>query len=209
MALRVQWFTDIVTDTPGPWRGRTGEFSPTYYAHKGPDATSERLRELLVERVGRDVSVLELGCNVGRHLAHLHADGFTDLTGVDINPEAVAGLRETYPRLAASGAFIIADIVDFLAGLSENAFEVVYSVETLQHVPPGDEQAFDDAARVTAELLVTVENEGRIEGAGHERTAVADVSLYHRDWAYVFANRGLRPIAEVDADRDTLRVFQV
>lgn len=197
-----------MTDTTDPWRGRSGEFSPTYYAHKGPDATSERLRELLVERVGRDAAVLELGCNVGRHLAHLHDDGFSDLAGVDLNPEAVDALGETYPGLAAAGEFVVADLVDFLAGLPDGAYDAVYSVETLQHVAPADETAFDDAARVTGDLLVTVENEGGVDGPGHDRTRVDDLPLYHRDWAHVFASRGLRAVVEDERGRDTLRAFR-
>lgn len=197
-----------MTDTQGPWHGRTGEFSPTYYAQKGPDETSERLRELLVEHVGRDAAVLELGCNVGRHLAHLHADGFSDLTGVDLNQAAIDALGETYPDLAAAGRFVVADLVDFLACAPTGSFDAVYSVETLQHVAPADVGAFDNLARIASGLLVTVENEGGVEGTGYETTRIDDISLYHRDWATVFTDREFRAVLKRQVGRDTLRAFR-
>lgn len=209
--LRARRFVIVVTnDTREPWRRRDGEFSPTYYAHKGADATSETLRDLLAARIGRDGAILEVGCNVGRHLAHLHADGFTDLSGIDINDEAVAELRETYPGLADDGKFIVADLVDALADLPAGAFDVIYSVETLQHVAPADEAVFDDIARVAGSLVVTVENEAPVDGRDDDVTRVNDdILLYHRDWADVFESRGLEQVAVADEGRDTLRAFRV
>ncbi|MFC7177306.1 class I SAM-dependent methyltransferase [Halosegnis marinus] len=200
----------MTDDSTEPWRGRDGEFSPTYYAHKGPDATSEALADLLAARLGRDASVLEVGCNVGRHLAHLHDEGFADLTGLDINAEAIAELRETYPDLAAAGEFLVADLVATFADLGAGAFDVVYSVETLQHVAPADASVFDDVARVAGSLLVTVENETPMDGSGDDVTRVNDtIPLYHRDWREVFAGRGLEQVAVGDMGRDTLRAFRV
>lgn len=193
-------------DVRQEWADRTGEYSPTYYSHYGSDATSELVRETVVDHVGRDASVLELGCGVGRHLAELSDHGVTDLTGVDINTEALDVLAETYPDLAATGTFHATTIEDYVTDLADGAFDAVVSVETLQHLHPDVDWVFDDIARVVGESLVTVENE---TGAHGEVTHVdEDVPLYHRDWNRVFTGRGLVEVDSADLKRDRARVFR-
>lgn len=194
------------SDVRRAWADRSGEFSPRYYAHRGPDDTSERVRKLLARVVGRDARVLEVGCSAGRHLAHLHDAGFTDLHGLDVNPAAVEVLRETYPDLAAAARLHVGDVAAFVEERDAGAFDAVYSVETLQHVPAGT-GAFDGLARVTGELLVTVENEDGV--ADGDVNFVDDgVPLYYRDWGAVFGDRGLVETVEEPHGRDHLRALR-
>ncbi|WP_324757349.1 class I SAM-dependent methyltransferase [Haloarcula sp. GH36] len=188
------------------WADRSGEYSPTYYAHYGSDATSELVRSLLERHVGFDASVLEVGCNAGRHLAELAAAGFTDLTGVDLNADALDVLAETYPDLAADGTFHAASIEEFVTDLDDDAFDVVFSVETLQHIHPDSTWVFDDIARIAGELLVTVENESG--EAGTVNYVDDDLPLYYRDWNEVFTERGLTEVESTTGKRDTVRVFR-
>jgi hypothetical protein len=51
-----------------------------------------------------------VGCSADRHLAHLHDAGFSRLSGVEVNPEAFAVMRETHPALAADGVNGVADV---------------------------------------------------------------------------------------------------
>lgn len=188
------------------WAERTGEYSPTYYAHYGSDATSELVRETLVDHVGRDARVLEVGCGVGRHLAELADAGFTDLSGVDVNDEALDVLAETYPDLAAAGTFHATAIEEYVTDLPDDAFDAVVSVETLQHLHPDVDWVFGEIARVTGARLLTVENERAAHG---EITHVDDgVPLYHRDWNRVFTEEGLVEIESTDLKRDRARVFR-
>ena len=69
-------------DVRRAWAGRSGEFSPEYYAYRGADATTARIRDLLERHVGRDARVLEVGCSAGRHLAYLLDHGFDRLTSI-------------------------------------------------------------------------------------------------------------------------------
>ncbi|NHN58401.1 bifunctional 2-polyprenyl-6-hydroxyphenol methylase/3-demethylubiquinol 3-O-methyltransferase UbiG [Halorussus rarus] len=143
------------------WADRSGAYSPRYYAYYGPDETSELLAELLDAFVGPDAAVLELGCSSGRHLAHLRDRGYDDLHGVEINGEAFEVMADAYPELAADGTFHHAAIEDVVEEFDDRRFDAVFSVETLQHVHPDSEAVFDELARVTDDLLVTVENENR------------------------------------------------
>jgi SAM-dependent methyltransferase len=194
------------------WTNRAGEYSPQYYAHYGPNETSERIREALTARLGRDAAVLELGCGSGRHLDHLAAHGFEDLTGVDINAEAFETMRETYPELAADGTFHCGAIEDLVGEFEDGAFDAVYSVETLQHLHPDAERAFEEIARITDEVLITAEIE---EPAGEPESTDKDVNyvddetpLYYRDWGEIFASLGLVEVDVTRGDRDTVRTFR-
>ncbi|MFC6976030.1 class I SAM-dependent methyltransferase [Halomicroarcula sp. GCM10025709] len=188
------------------WADRSGEYSPTYYAHYGSDATSELVRSLLERHVERDASVLEVGCNAGRHLAELADAGFADLTGIDLNADALDLLAETYPDLAADGTFHAVSIEEFVTDIDDDAFDVVFSVETLQHLHPDSAWVFDDLARITGDLLVTVENESG--EAGTVNYVDDDLPLYYRDWNEVFTDRGLTEIESTAGKRDTVRVFR-
>lgn len=190
------------------WAGRSGEFSPEYYAYRGPDRRSEAVADLLEEYVSHRASVLELGCNAGRHLAHLRDRGFEDLAGVEVNDDALEVLRETYPDLAAAGTFHRGAFRDVLVEFEDDQFEAVFSIETLQHVHPETAWVFEEVARITEEVLVTVETESSSKEDDANVTYVDDgLPLYHRDWAEVFTAYGLEEVHAERGDRTTIRAF--
>ncbi|MFB6120338.1 MAG: class I SAM-dependent methyltransferase [Halobacteriaceae archaeon] len=188
------------------WAERSGEYSPAYYAYYGPDERSETVHSLVDEYAGPDASVLELGCSSGRHLAYLADEGYDDLAGVEVNPDAFDVMDEEYPDLADSGTFYCDAIEDVVGDLADGRFDVVFSVETLQHIHPDAEWVFGELARVAGELLVTVENEG---DDGDDVSYVNDdFPLYHRNWRTVFEGVGLEQVAATEGKRDTVRAFR-
>lgn len=193
------------------WAERTGEFSPAYYAELGSNKVSNSLVTLFDHYSGRDASILELGCSSGRHLAHLRENGFEDLAGIDINDDAFAVMAETFPALADAGTFYTGPIEKLVPAFPDDAFDVVYSVETLQHVHPDDEWVFEDLVRVTGNLLVTVENEGPDPGAGDTGETIQSVdgefSMYRRNWGRVFTDLGLDQLLSKPGKPDTIRAF--
>ncbi|SDQ55001.1 class I SAM-dependent methyltransferase [Natronobacterium texcoconense] len=198
------------TETRREWARRSGEYSPEYYAYYGPDETSETIRRILEQFVGRDASVLELGCSSGRHLSHLYDDGFDDLAGIEINDDAFDVMAEHYPDLASEGTFYADAIEDVLEEFDDGRFDAIYSVETLQHVHPDAEWVFAELSRVTDELLVTVENEGAETEStdGDVEYVDEDVPLYYRDWNRVFTDEGLDEVVVESSKRDTVRAFR-
>ncbi len=188
------------------WAERSGEFSPTYYAHLGPNEVSRHLVELLDEHVERDAAILELGCSAGRHLAHLHDNGFTNLHGIDINDRSFEVMAEYFPSLAEHGSFEAAAIERFVPQRADREFDVVYSVQTLQHVHEDDAWVFAELARITGQLLVTVENEG--DGEGGVKYVDDELPLYYRNWAEIFTNLGFVERATERRTYDTTRVFE-
>jgi SAM-dependent methyltransferase len=188
------------------WADRSGEYSPAYYAYYGADETSELVRSILAEHVEQDAAVLEVGCSSGRHLAALFDAGYSNLTGVDVNADALDVLAETYPDLAASGSFHAMAIEEFVTDVADDAYDVVFSVETLQHLHPDADWAFGELARIVDGLLITVENEGG--DTGSVNYVDDNVPLYYRDWNAVFTAHGLTELDSMDGNRDTVRVFR-
>lgn len=220
-----------VHDVHRRWADRSTAYSPEYYAYRGPDEKSELLREILVATVGTDAAVLEPGCSAGRHLAHLYEGGFDDLSGIDLNEESFAVLADHYPELAADGSFYRGAIEAVVPEFDDGAFDAVYTVETLQHLPPASEDAFAELARIAGEVLVTVENEGGAGDSGAEassRDAVdstpderadgesdepvryvdGELPLYYRRWDRIFETLGFVERESYALKRDTVRVFR-
>lgn len=188
------------------WAERSGEYSPTYYAYRGPDEASELIRDALDSHAGPEPSILELGCSSGRHLSFLYENGYTDLSGVEINGEALSVMEESYPELAAEGTFHLGTIEETVSEFEDDTFDAVFSVETLQHIHPDNEWVFDELARITSGLLVTVENEG--EDGQSVNYINGEFPLYYRDWNRVFAERGFRELDSKKLKRDTFRLFR-
>jgi SAM-dependent methyltransferase len=199
-------------DVRDDWASRSGKYSPTYYAELGPNEVSETLVNVLDHYVHDDARIIELGCGSGRHLAHLRTNGYGNLTGIDINDESFDVMAEHYPRLAESGTFHIGALEDILTEFEDDAFDVVYSVETLQHIHPDDTWVFEEIARVAGNLLVIAENEGNSPERGRADTEVSyvddDFPLYHRNWRQVFSELGFAQLIREPTSRDTIRVFR-
>ncbi|QDX41305.1 class I SAM-dependent methyltransferase [Salarchaeum sp. JOR-1] len=198
-------------DVREDWAERSGEFSPEYYAHLGPNDVSETLADAFSHYLDDDASILELGCGSGRHLAQLRDRGFEDLHGIDINAESFDVMAEHFPGLHDTGTFHAGALEDVLPEFKDGAFDAVYSVETLQHVHPEDGWVFEEVVRVTDDLLATAENEGNNPTAGDQDVSYVndDFPLYHRDWKRVFGDLGAAELLCEPTSRDTIRVFRV
>jgi SAM-dependent methyltransferase len=199
-------------DVRRDWAERSGKYSPSYYADIGPNEVSETLADVLGHYVTEDARILEVGCGSGRHLAHLLDSGYENLTGIDINADSFEVMAETYPRLAGTGTFETTALEAFLPDIETDAFDVVYTVETLQHVHPDDAWVFEELTRVTSDLLITAENEGNSPQRGRGETTVSyvddDFPLFHRNWKEVFSELGLAQLIREPTDRDTIRVLR-
>lgn len=195
------------------WANRSGDFSPAYYAQIGPNEVSETLVTVFEHFAPDDPDVLELGCSSGRHLAHLRGHGYENLTGIDLNDESFEVMADHYPELFETGTFFAGALEDHLPEFPDDSFDVVYSVETLQHVHPDDEWVFEELARISRDLVVTAENEGNSPQRGREGAEVSyvndDFPLYHRNWKQVFSDLGLAQLLREPSKRDTVRVFRV
>ena len=200
-------------DVRQDWAERSGQYSPEYYAEIGPNEVSETLVQVLTHYINSEAAILELGCGSGRHLAHIYDHGFENLTGIDINEESFDVMAEYYPEVATTGTFHTDSLENFVTDIATDAFDVVFSVETLQHIHPDDEWVFESIGRITGDLLITAENEGNSPDRGRTNDATSYVNdefpLYHRDWKAVFTDVGFAQLLCEPTARDTIRVFRM
>lgn len=143
---------------------------------------SQALLEIIAD-VPKDARVLEIGCNVGRNLAYLHEHGYHRVEGIEINPHAVALLRETYPHLASTEIHIGA-AGEVLPRLADDEFDLVYTMAVLEHIHPDEASVFDDMARIGRQILA-IEPHGRLS---HRQ--------FPHDIRQVFGDRGLLLVSD-------------
>lgn len=140
------------------WKAPGKRNTPDLYLLPSAQPRSVFLLKLLRRFVPTDARILEVGCNAGRNLAALHRAGYENLTGLDINADALALLRETFPHLA-DVPLHVGPAGQVLPGFEDGAFDVVYTVAVLEHVHPTE--AGDVFAHIVrlAPRIVTIEDE--------------------------------------------------
>jgi len=185
------WFWPRIIDAK-PWvEGRSGKLqAPDNFI--ALDAHSSRALCDAVERYAssKDAAILDLGCNVGRHLDVLRRRGFTDLSGVDAMRAAIERMGTEYPETAKVAKLHHDLFQRFLRQQPDLSFDVLYSHgATIDLVHP----SFDivrHMCRVTRGHVVLILNE-------------AFVQAYPRFWNYEFARNGFflrearRPSGEI------------
>lgn len=118
--------------------------------------------------------VLEFGCNVGRNLLAIQSrDRNVRLTGVDVNAVAVAYGRRTW-RLDLK----VGDAA-WLAEQPDDAFDVIFTVSVIDHLPEPD-AALEQMARVSPVLLLLepwLGREGKVK-----REVIEKTSPYSYSW---------------------------
>jgi len=165
------------------WRNPNAPNRPERYLE--PIERSRLLLAVVEPDLRPDWTILEIGCNVGRNLEFFREAGAQQLTGIEINGEALALLRESYPELGSMATLINAPIEDVIGSMAARSFDLVYTMAVLEHIHPDSEWIFGEMARITRSLLVTVEDEH-------------GVSVRHtpRNYRQVFEGLGMRQILE-------------
>ena len=112
----------------------------------------------------RDCAICDLGCANGMLLWFLSSQGYTDLTGVDLNAELIE-----QGRANVKAEFIVADAVEFLR--SGRQFDLIFLLNIVEHI---DRDRLVDFATALAGAIkpggcavVRTPNMSNIMAAGH------------------------------------------
>ncbi len=62
------------------------------------DGNRKAIVESFFADIPRDVTILEIGCNSGNTIQILHDMGFTNITGIDINKNAIEVISKKFPE---------------------------------------------------------------------------------------------------------------
>lgn len=120
---RLLWFWPRAIDAQ-IWMRDYGDPSP--YRVVTPD--SRMLIDHVAERAtSRTSALLDIGCNCGRHLAALADMGFVNLSGVDINPTALAVMSEWFPQLKGKVNIRNELMQTYLLSQPNRAFDTVFT----------------------------------------------------------------------------------
>ena len=140
------------------WRNPDAKNDPEKYLHEW-DRT-EFLIGIFEKYIKKNKSVLEIGCNSGRNLSGLCGVGYKKLSGIEINENAVAILRKTFPCL---------DSIEIYNGPVEieikkiDSVDVIFTMAVLEHIHNASEQfLFSRINDICKEYLITIEDENKI-----------------------------------------------
>jgi len=106
-----------------------------------------------------DVKILEIGCNVGRNLNYLFQAGYKNLSGIEINGEAIKLMKKHYFEMAKNTQIYVGSVEDLIQNFGDKEFDVVFTMAVFQHIHSDSTFIFPHVARITKHLLVTIEDE--------------------------------------------------
>jgi len=152
-------------------------------AYRDEVERSQYLLGILDRYAKKNDRIFELGCNIGRNLNHLYTNGYKNLETVEINANALAQLKQSFPEMAQAVKLNNASAEEFMPGLSDGQFDVIYTMAVLLHIHPESEWIFEHMARATAQHLVVIEAESSVE-----------YKLYARNYKAIFEGYGMTEI---------------
>jgi len=109
---------------------------------KNYGTTRTAINQDLLSGVSKDASFLEVGCNTGNQLLLLRGMGFSNLSGVELQPYALEIARSRLPNVALGQGSALA------IPHGDDCFDVVFTSGVLIHIAPEDlPRAMDEIHR--------------------------------------------------------------
>lgn len=106
------------------------EFDRVYLRDYGVTRTA--MNEDFLNAFPKDISILEVGANIGLELEFLRRAGFSKLTGVEINSYAVEQAKKIHPEV------IVIEGSGFDLPFDDASFDLVFTSGVLIHISPSD-----------------------------------------------------------------------
>jgi SAM-dependent methyltransferase len=160
--------------------------APNGYAAKSTEIV-DLLHEFWQPEVAANDVILEVGCNAGANLAALHALGYSHLSGVEINPHAIAEMRRAFPALARDAVIHQGRVEEVLPKLPSDSVDVVFAMAVLHHIHPASRWIFAEMVRIARRHVCVLEPE-----------RVVSHYVFCRDYGRVFTGLGCRQLREVE-----------
>ncbi len=120
---------------------------------------SKYLYEIISKHFTTDAKILELGSNVGRNLNYLYERGYKNLTGIEINENAVGIMKEKYPE-CIKNIFVVLNTIErtLRSSFSKNQFDLIFTMAVLEHIHKDAEWIFGRMVRISKNII-TIEDE--------------------------------------------------
>lgn len=137
--------------------------------------------ELIISEIAKRISdkkskILDLCCNVGRHLNKLNQLGYSNLYGVDVNGPAIEKMKNIYKNLNSINVSC-SSAENYLLKTSDNFFDMVYTHGASVELIPSTFPLVKEVCRVTKNIVIFL-----IQEDGHS---------YPRFWKYEFKKNNM------------------
>jgi SAM-dependent methyltransferase len=180
------------------WAGQNNKTSaagnrPVDYAVKSQEIV-KFLHKFWKDSVGKEDAICELGCNAGANLNGLFNLGYRHLGGIEINPDALAQLRASFPQLAQTASLQQSSIEDALHRMPDDSVDVLFSMAVLIHVHPKSNFILKDMVRVARKYIAVIE----LESANC-------AYVFSRNYKRVFEHLGCREVASCLIDKHSIQ----
>jgi pseudaminic acid biosynthesis-associated methylase len=149
--------------------------------------TATELNQRFLGPLPRGMSIMEVGCNIGTNLLMLRDMGFHDLTGVDIEPTALAQAEASGLRVVNANAASLP--------FKDESFGLVFTSGVLIHIPPDDlETVMGEIVRVSKRYVWLLEyfNPTLIAAEYRRRMGL----MWKGDYTAMFQGMGLKVLDE-------------
>lgn len=177
------WFWPRITESYNWTRAKTGESHDPVQFRDVSEATLVMPRSVVEFSAGPTDSVLDVGCNCGRHLQYLYDAGFRDLHGVDASSEALAKMGEWFPDLSAS-VTVHCDLFQRFLGQCRRQYDIVMSHGTTFETVHPSFDVVRHLCRVARNHVVLVLNDSCLP--------------YPRHWAAEFRRHGFELVHQIN-----------
>jgi len=119
----------------------------------------EFLHSFWTPQVAPENSILELGCNCGANLNALYNLGYHNLSGIEINENAITEMKRSFPQLAKVAIIAQGSLEELLPKTPSKSVDVVLTMSVLFHIHPKSNFVFSEMVRVARKYILTLEPE--------------------------------------------------
>ena len=142
----------------GYWKQPCIENDPWLYVVES-EPSMNLVYSFLWNKIPKDYKILEIGCNVGRNLDCLYRAGFTNLSGLDINKEALKLGIKTFPDTVGKIDLIHSSIEDHMWRPTGDTYDMIFTMGVLMHLHPTSMWVTTLFYQRTNKFLITAEDE--------------------------------------------------
>tara|TARA_Y100000590_G_scaffold428402_1_gene539654 strand:- start:1163 stop:1894 length:732 start_codon:yes stop_codon:yes gene_type:complete len=175
------------------WSNRQADDGHGYKKYLEIDSNSRILINEIKIRANKNDKILDLCCNIGRHLNALTEMGYSNLFGVDINNLAIEKMKTTFKNINTKNIFH-ENAESYLLKTGSNFFDVVYTYGATVELIPPTFPLVNEICRVSKKFVIFL-----IEEDGH---------AYPRFWRYEFKRNNMNLIYSKNFFGPSLLVYE-
>jgi SAM-dependent methyltransferase len=131
------YFYPTVIDAKTWMEGDTGRYRDPNSFVKLRQGIDDFFINYFSKNISMENSVLDLGCNSGRHLNELHSIGYKNLSGVDVMKSALETFQTLFPQTYRDTKLKVDFFQRFLDQAQDDSFDTIYTIgATIELVHP-------------------------------------------------------------------------